>query len=150
MRSGAGTHTSAGGVIYTGEWHEDKVCNYCSCHDSLWFLHCCIFLSSYSHISHRCMAEEPCSIRLELYMKENSKTTCTTAWEHTPSKTAPFIKDTFTRTGMKLFIFGSCCNFFFNIFSEKRSVFYKGFWFDWCATVQFRERLQLKAVLGSN
>ncbi|XP_020495160.2 MORN repeat-containing protein 2 [Labrus bergylta] len=25
MRSGTGKHTSAGGVIYTGEWHEDKM-----------------------------------------------------------------------------------------------------------------------------
>ncbi|XP_076578022.1 MORN repeat-containing protein 2 [Chaetodon auriga] len=25
MRSGAGKHTSAGGVIYTGEWREDKM-----------------------------------------------------------------------------------------------------------------------------
>ncbi|XP_019134506.2 MORN repeat-containing protein 2 [Larimichthys crocea] len=25
MRSGAGKHTSEGGVIYTGEWHEDKM-----------------------------------------------------------------------------------------------------------------------------
>lgn len=25
-RSGAGKHTSADGSIYTGEWHEDKVC----------------------------------------------------------------------------------------------------------------------------
>lgn len=31
MRSGAGKHTSAGGVIYTGEWCEDKVCVYCVC-----------------------------------------------------------------------------------------------------------------------
>lgn len=31
VRSGAGTHTSAGGVIYTGEWHEDKVCIYSVC-----------------------------------------------------------------------------------------------------------------------
>lgn len=26
MRSGTGKHTSAGGVVYTGEWREDKVC----------------------------------------------------------------------------------------------------------------------------
>ncbi|XP_034529662.1 MORN repeat-containing protein 2 isoform X1 [Notolabrus celidotus] len=26
VRSGPGKHTSAGGVIYTGEWTEDKVC----------------------------------------------------------------------------------------------------------------------------
>ncbi|XP_049892455.1 MORN repeat-containing protein 2 isoform X2 [Epinephelus moara] len=25
MRSGSGKHTSAGGIIYTGEWHEDKM-----------------------------------------------------------------------------------------------------------------------------
>ncbi|XP_010786291.1 MORN repeat-containing protein 2 [Notothenia coriiceps] len=25
MRSGTGTHTSAGGIIYTGEWLEDKM-----------------------------------------------------------------------------------------------------------------------------
>ncbi|XP_042367326.1 MORN repeat-containing protein 2 isoform X2 [Plectropomus leopardus] len=25
MRSGAGKHTSAGGIIYTGEWSEDKM-----------------------------------------------------------------------------------------------------------------------------
>ncbi|KAF7658445.1 hypothetical protein LDENG_00012420 [Lucifuga dentata] len=25
MRSGSGTHTSASGIIYTGEWHEDKM-----------------------------------------------------------------------------------------------------------------------------
>ncbi|XP_040001023.1 MORN repeat-containing protein 2 isoform X3 [Xiphias gladius] len=25
MRSGAGKHTSANGIIYTGEWHEDKM-----------------------------------------------------------------------------------------------------------------------------
>ncbi|XP_028256309.1 MORN repeat-containing protein 2 [Parambassis ranga] len=25
MRSGTGKHTSAGGVIYTGDWHEDKM-----------------------------------------------------------------------------------------------------------------------------
>lgn len=31
MRSGAGKYTSAGGIIYTGEWHEDKVCIYCVC-----------------------------------------------------------------------------------------------------------------------
>lgn len=27
-RSGAGKHTSADGSVYTGEWHEDKVCVY--------------------------------------------------------------------------------------------------------------------------
>lgn len=44
MRSGAGKHTSASGVIYTGEWCEDKVCVYCVCtlrlmmYDPLWLL----------------------------------------------------------------------------------------------------------------
>lgn len=112
MRSGAGKHTSAGGVIYTGEWLEDKVCIFCVC-TSLplmsvrWY-----FLRGSScvcSVPHRCMVEGPCSIPLEHYMKENSKTTCTTAREHTPSQTALLTKVTFMRTGKKQAIFGTCC-----------------------------------------
>lgn len=35
MRSGTGSHTSASGIIYTGEWHEDKVWIHCVCTDYL-------------------------------------------------------------------------------------------------------------------
>lgn len=100
MRSGAGKHTSEGGVIYTGEWHGDKVCIYCAC--------VCVcaslplmWLLIHALSPHRCMAEGPCSIPPEHYMKENSKTTCTTAREHTPSQTAVLTRVTFRRTGEK-------------------------------------------------
>lgn len=105
MRSGAGKHTSAGGVIYTGEWCEDQVCVYCVCtlllmmYGPLWLL-----IHALSHsvwLVHRCMAGAPCSIPLEHVMKENSKTTRTTAREHTPSQTVVLTKVTFTRTGEK-------------------------------------------------
>lgn len=53
-------------------------------------------------------------------MKENSKTTCTTAQERTPSLTDPLTKVTFRRTGMQLVIFGTSCKI--QRFPEKRSV----------------------------
>lgn len=64
---------------------------------SLWFSRACSL-----SLSHRCTAEGPCSIPLEHYMKEISKTTCTTARGHTPSRTALPTKVTFTRTGERL------------------------------------------------
>lgn len=107
MRSGAGKHTSASGVIYTGEWCEDKVCCcllcvYLTSYD-VWspvVTHTCS-LSLCACLVHRCMAGGPCSSPLEHVMKENSKTICTTARERTPSQTAVLTKVTFTRTGKK-------------------------------------------------
>lgn len=98
-RSGAGKHASAGGVIYTGEWLEDKVCvqySWCLLLNAGW-LH--LLVTHACSLSSRCTAEGPCSIPLEPSMKENSKTTCTTARERTPSRTAPLTKVTFTTTG---------------------------------------------------
>lgn len=62
--------------------------------------------------SPRCMVEGPCSILLEHNMKENSKTTCTTAQEHTPSQMVLCVKVTFIITGKK--------NAFLKIFSGKK------------------------------
>lgn len=104
VRSGSGTHTSAGGVIYTGEWLEDKVSIYCvePCR-WLYVLYVACSLSLFLSFFHRCMAEGPCSIPLGLFIKENSKTACTTAWEYTPSRTAVPTKVNFTRTGESIF-----------------------------------------------
>lgn len=63
--------------------------------------------------SPRCMVEGPCSIPLEHNMKENSKTTCTTAQEHTPSQMVLCVKVTFIITGKK--------NAFLKIFSGKKN-----------------------------
>lgn len=49
------------------------------------------------------MVEGPCSIPLEHNMKENSKTTCTTAQEHTPSRMVLCVKVTFIITGKKIY-----------------------------------------------
>lgn len=96
MRSGTGKYSSAEGVVYTGEWCEDKVCKYCVCvlHDVsfLWLLTCSLALC---HL-HRCMAQGPCSILLELFTQGSSKTTCTTAREHTLSPMGVLTKVTFT------------------------------------------------------
>lgn len=77
----------------------------------------CVFSVVTLHLcpSLRCMAEGLSSIPLEHYMKENSKTTCTTAQEHTLSQTALLTKVTFTRTGKKAIYFLHLLCHFFNV-----------------------------------
>lgn len=103
MRGGVGKHTSTDGVTYIGEWHDDKVC-ICMCVYTTFSDACVLVFPLMLSLcaSHRCMAEGPWSIPLVLYMKENSKTTCTTARGLTPSQMALLIKANFMRTGKEI------------------------------------------------
>lgn len=106
MRTGWGTHISADGVTYTGEWLEDKVWAFCVCVFCFLFVFIgLVFFDSlildnlpWSFCS--CMAKEHYSIGPEHIMLENLMTTCTMAWEHTPFLMVPHIKVNFTRTGI--------------------------------------------------
>lgn len=60
--------------------------------------------------SPRCVAKGPCSTPLEHSMKENSKTTCTTAQGPTRSQMDLRTEVTFMRTGRKQSVFSSHCH----------------------------------------